>query len=554
MSAPPRTRKSVTRRSALLASAAAGGAAVLPVSAAAASAASAATSAAMRKAARKASPSQARRGAQPSAQASGASSSALPAAALPDVKTRHMLSSFTCGVSAVNVAAVASEGGIDAWFEHQLAPDDIPDQKANATYSWWPTLDLTPSQRFQRYKAGIETGWEMMQSLASWTMMRRLTTTHQVEELMTDFWSNLVHVASPATDVWVWRIEYEKLIRQHALGRFDELLVAAIQHPAMGLFLNNVESTAEAINENLGRELLELHTLGVGNYDEDDVINSARILTGFHVDQGGTWAQTYVPAQHWTGKVKVLSFRSANTNPNGQPLLISYLNFLAHHPATAKRICTRLAVRFMKDKPSKALISSLAKVYTDSNTAIVPVLRALVASNEFQTSIMMKVRTPVEDALATWTAVGAVVAQPHGDQDAANQFINVSKAIGQVVYDWPTPDAFPDLGPAWCNAGRLLGSMRVHWYASSGSWPNEGITFKAPIDWMPQLPAMFSDVVDYVVQNTLFMKATPDMVNAACLATDLDANEMIDSTHPLIKYKFPRFMVSILDTVEHLSR
>ena len=65
---------------------------------------------------------------------------------------------------------------------------------------------------------------------------------------------------------------------------------------------------------------------------------------------------------------------------------------------------------------------------------------------------------------------------------------------------------------------------------------------------------MFSDVVDHVVQNTLFMPATPDMVQAACIATDFDANEMIDSTHPLIKYKFPRLMVSILDTVEHLSR
>jgi hypothetical protein len=478
----------------------------------------------------------------------------LPAAALPDVKTRHMLSSFTCGVSATNIAAVAAEGGIDAWFEHQLAPDDIPDQKANATYGWWPTLDLTPIERFLRYKAGIETGWEMMQSLASWIMMRRLLTTHPVEELMVDFWSNLVHVASPATNVWVWRIEYEKMIRQHALGRFDDLLQAAITHPAMGLFLNNVESTAEALNENLGRELLELHTLGVGHYGEDDVLNSARILTGFTVDIGDTWAQTYMPPLHWTGKVKVLGFRAKNNNPDGTQVLADYLKYLAHHPATAKRICKRLAIRFMKDKPSNALVNSLAQVYTDSNTAIVPVLRALVASNEFQTSIMEKVRTPVEDALATWTAIGAVVAQPHSDQDAANQFINVSKAIGQVVYDWPTPDAFPDLGPAWCNSGRLLGSMRVHWYASSGSWPNEGITFKAPIDWMPQLPAMFSDVVDWVVQHTLFMPATTDMVNAACLATGFTGNEMIDSTHPLIKYMFPRFMVSILDTVEHLSR
>ncbi len=421
-------------------------------------------------------------------------------------------------------------------------------------WAWWPTLALTPLQRFMRYKAGIETGWEMMQSLASWTMMRRLVTNRPVEALMVDFWSNHLHVASPASDVWVWRVEYDAMVRRHALGRFDELLVEAIQHPAMGLYLSNVLSTADAINENLGRELLELHTLGVGNFTEDDVVNSARILTGFHVDTGGTWDASYDPADHWVGRVKVQGFASANADPNGIPVLVKYLKYLAMHPATAKRICTKLAVRFMSDKPSKALVDSLTTVYLASNTAIVPVLRALVASGEFKATVMNKVRTPVEDALATWTAVGAVVAQPRSDQAAANQFINVSKAIGQVVFDWPTPDAFPDLAPAWCNAGRLLGSMRVHWYASSGSWPNEGISFKAPIEWMPRLPALFSDVVDHVVQRMLFLPSTPDMLQAACLATDLGADDVIDETHPLIRYKFPRFMVSILDTPEHLSR
>jgi hypothetical protein len=249
-----------------------------------------------------------------------------------------------------------------------------------------------------------------------------------------------------------------------------------------------------------------------------------------------------------------LSFTSANTNPNGLPLLTRYLNYLSMHPATARRIATRLAVRFVKDKPSKALINSLAKVYLDNNTAIVPVLRALVASAEFKASAMQKVRTPVEDALATWTAANVVVLPPHSDQDAANQFINVSKAIGQVVLDWPTPDAFPDLAPAWCNSGRLLGSMRVHWFASIGAWPNQGIVFKTPIDWMPQLPTLFSNVVDHVVQTMLFTPSTPDMLKTACMATDIQPTDMIDSAHQLIMFKFPRFMVSILDTAEHLSR
>ena len=465
-----------------------------------------------------------------------------------------MLSRFTTGVNDARLAEVDAAGGIDAWFEHQLSPGDIPDQQADDTWSWFPVLALTPLQKFERYKAGVEAGWEMMQDLASWIMMRRLFTTHAVEELMVDFWSNLLHVASPASDVWVYRVEYEEMIRSHALGRFDELLRDAIQHPAMGLYLNNVESTAAAINENLGRELLECHTVGIGHFDEKDVINSARILTGFHVDVGDTWAASYVPADHWVGRVKVLGFSSPNAKPNGLPMLVNYLSYLAMLPATAKRICQRLAVRFVSDKPSKALVNSLAQVYLDSNTAIVPVLRALVASDEFKASAMKKVRTPVEDALATWTAVDAVVTQPYSAQDAANQFINVSKAIGQVVYDWPTPDAFPDVGTGWCNAGRILGSMRVHWYASSGSWPNQGITFKAPIDWMPQLPTTFDHVVAHVVGSMLFVPSTTTMLESACLATGIDRYEVVDPTHPLIRYMFPRFMVSILDTVEHLSR
>ncbi len=161
MSAPSGTRKPAARRSAQRASAVAGGAAAAPVHAA-----SAATPAA-RKGAGHTPPARARHR-EVSSRGSAGTSEAVVFAALPDVKTRHMLSAFTCGVSPTNVAAVAAAGGIDAWFEHQLAPDDIPDQKADATCSWWPALDLTPLQRFNRYKAGIETGWEMMQSLASW--------------------------------------------------------------------------------------------------------------------------------------------------------------------------------------------------------------------------------------------------------------------------------------------------------------------------------------------------------------------------------------------------
>ena len=98
------------------------------------------------------------------------------------------------------------------------------------------------------------------------------------------------------------RSAYGKMIRSHALGRFDEMLFEAITHPAMGIYLDNAKSTAKAPNENLGRELLELHTLGVGNYTENDVKNSARIITGWAVDMFNTWDAYYNEDWHVTGR------------------------------------------------------------------------------------------------------------------------------------------------------------------------------------------------------------------------------------------------------------
>jgi uncharacterized protein (DUF1800 family) len=473
---------------------------------------------------------------------------------IPDAWTRHMLSRFSGGVSQKRLDEVTAAGGIDAWFQAQLSPDTVDDPDGDALWSWYPSLSMTPAQRFEASRTGTP-GWLQMQDLANYVTMRRLVSTRQVEEMMVDFWSNLVHVASPASDCWTWRIEYEETIRQYALGKYNDLLQATITHPAMSLYLGNYMSTAQAINENLGRELMECHTVGVNaGYTQKDVVASSRILTGFSVDWRHTMQQTYIPANHWVGRVKVMGFSSPNAKPDGRAVLTSYLSYLAHHPATASRVCQRLAVRFVSDTPSDDLVSMLAQTYLDNDTDIKPVLTALVASDEFQNSAMGKVRTPVEDAVATWAALGVQVAQPAGPKDAANQVINVSKGIGQIVYDWPTPDAFPDVAPAWTDSGRMLGSMHEHYLAANGNAPSTGITYKQPMDWMPQLPTTFDNVVDYIARSLLFLESTSTMLQACCVATDCNPTDVITPTHPLIRYKFPRLLVSLLDTPEHMSR
>ena len=172
------------------------------------------------------------------------------------------MSRFTSGVNQARLAEVAAAGGPSAWFDRQLSPEDIPDHQAAELWDWFPVLALSPYQKWLRHRRGTEQGWEMMQDLASWTMLLRLYTKRQLLEVMSDFWATCCTCRRRSDDAWVYRVEYQNLLRRNALGSFTTLLKEAIPHPCMGLYLDNVESTKTAINENLGRELLECHTVG----------------------------------------------------------------------------------------------------------------------------------------------------------------------------------------------------------------------------------------------------------------------------------------------------
>ena len=136
--------------------------------------------------------------------------------------------------------------------------------------------------------------------------------------MMTEFWENHLNVPVNGDAQFTYRASYGDHIREHALGRFSDLLVGAITHPAMLIYLDQATSTKRHPNENLGRELLECHTVGRGSYTEDHVKASARILTGYTVDMWETWQALYNPEEHWRGTVKVMGFR--DTQPEeGRP-------------------------------------------------------------------------------------------------------------------------------------------------------------------------------------------------------------------------------------------
>ena len=183
------------------------------------------------------------------------------------------------------------------------------------------------------------------------------------------------------------------------MGSFTTMLLAAAKNPAMLLYLNLAQSTKAAVNENYGRELLEVHTVG-RVYSENDVENAAKLLTGRTVDDYGHYM--YDEYIHGTGAVSVLGFRSANTSATGgEKAGDDLLRYLAGHTATATNLARKLCIRLVSDTPSSDLVNAVAKAYLTSGTQILPMVSTILRSTEFWQSRGLKVRRPAENLIAT---------------------------------------------------------------------------------------------------------------------------------------------------------
>ena len=217
--------------------------------------------------------------------------------AVPTTQLRHLLSRFSYGVTPGLVRQARAAGGAAAWFEQQLDHTSVDDTAAGAMRSWFPYLDKSARQLWDEDQHGGRQGWETGVDLQRWTLLRRIYSQRQLHETMVEFWSNLLHVPAPEPKCWPLRPDYDKAIRFNALGTFEDMLLACELHPAMGCYLDNAVSTADNVNENLGRELLELHTVGIDSgFSEANVRDSAYMLTGCHCDRFNTWAPSYIKA------------------------------------------------------------------------------------------------------------------------------------------------------------------------------------------------------------------------------------------------------------------
>jgi uncharacterized protein (DUF1800 family) len=299
----------------------------------------------------------------------------------------------------------------------------------------------------------------------------------QLQEVMTDFWLNHFNVfLHKNEETPYYLVSFERdVIRPRALGRFEDLLVATAESPAMLLYLDNASSMGpdsvvaekdkeraakqskpappSGLNENYARELMELHTLGVdGGYTQHDVIEMARVFTGWTVDKparGGGFI--FDERKHEPGTKKPLGLK---VKDGGQNEGLEMLHRLAQRPATAQFLSRKLAIRFVADDPPQSLVNRMAKSYLASDGDIAAVLTTMFHSPEFwqRNVYRAKVKTPLEYVVSAVRASDA-------ETGSLMQLSNALDRMGMPLYGCVPPTGYAADAKAWVNTGALVSRM-----------------------------------------------------------------------------------------------
>lgn len=461
---------------------------------------------------------------------------------VPSAPMLHLLSRFSYGVTPALVAEATTAGGQRPWFEAQLT--SAYDGAATGVADWWPDLNRTPIDIYRRDLLNIRPAWQVMTDYVNRTMARRMLSPRPVLEHATDVLENHLHVPVNGAMVYPYRAAYGDLVRAGALGRFEDLLVGALQHPAMLFYLNAVGSSKAHPNENLARELLELHTVGVGNYSEADVKATARLMTGFVINTS-TGELTYATSAHDTAPVSILGFTDANADRDGRAAYVRFLRYLANHPLTAQRLAAKFVVRFVRDDAPTALVDRLAQVYLSNGTAIAPVLRALVASDEFAASAGLKLRDPGEDVVAALRILRANLTKPASATSPANLLATGAQNLGLAPFTWPAPDGQPQVGAAWATPARAAASLQLHAKLATLRYPAS--IYPAVSTYLPPLPLAFRDLVDHLHRTLHQRPSTALALQACCEATGVAPTTSITGKHAVVGSGLPTLLGALLD-------
>ena len=447
---------------------------------------------------------------------------------------RHVLNRLAYGALPGQVESVAREG-VWRWVDRQLGFSTARDPAIAALESTFEILHTSAIElqsMQQRQQAQVQRAQAIGDSaarkqaldmlrlnqsggrknlrvllgeLASVTVVRAVQSDRQLPEILADFWTNHFNVFIGKNQDRPFVPEYlEATIRAHALGRFEDLLIATARSPAMLLYLDNAQSVAphryprlnqnapRGLNENYARELMELHTLGVdGGYTQQDVVNVARILTGWGVDRrDGRFL--FRAAAHDRGAKVVLGERfPAN---HGEDEGMRLLRQLASHPATMHHVSARLCARFVADAPPDGCIDDAVRAWKESRGEIREVIRAIVRSPDFwaASNVRSKVKTPLEFVVSAVRALG-------GTADFTPRTAQRIALLGQPLFQKQTPNGYGESEEDWVNSGALLARMNFAVQLASGRLPGVVVDLEGVVPLTPDHTAL----VDRINQSIL---------------------------------------------------
>ncbi|GAB4194529.1 MAG: DUF1800 domain-containing protein [Wenzhouxiangellaceae bacterium] len=406
-------------------------------------------------------------------------------------------------IAAFNAMGANDDTRLANWLEQQLFPtnsDPEVESRINGNPNFI-TLNKSLAQLWTdnvRYDGPMEylVDQRPVYETEGLTLTRMLHSQWQLREVLADFWHNHFNVDGYEDTVRGLMTYYDRdIIRPFIFGNFRQMLEANAKSTSMLYYLDNRVNSTPNPNENYARELLELHTLGAvenyfgfvptsevpmnvdgvpKGYVEADVLELARLLTGFGVADGNdgapdTGAFLFRANRHDNGSKTVVGLTVPGT---GESELDVILDYLASHRGTAEFICWKLAVRFIGDSftASDPLVQAAADIFQNNwqaNNQLELVYRELFLSNEFKTRWGDKAKRPVEMIIAAMRAAGSTMTiQPFQRTDtpaAANRdgVLNGFNQAGQAVFDYEPPTGFPEDKPIWQGTGPLIMSWRA---------------------------------------------------------------------------------------------
>ena len=383
---------------------------------------------------------------------------------------------------------------------------------------------MSPEERRRRMPPEARALRDLITQAPQLVMVRAVSSEHQLAEVMADFWTNHFNIFIGKNVARVYLPSYiEETIRPRIFGRFEDLLVATAESPAMMVYLDNAQSIMPGarpergrlagrrramvleerrptgLNENHARELMELHTLGVdGGYTQKDVTEVARILTGWSVArpaQGSGFVYNAWAHDRGVKNVLGIEFPSGHGKDEGMRLL----GMLAAHPSTAHYISGKLCARFVSDTPPDGCVDNAVGAWKRSGGDLREILRAIFHSPDFwaQANRSAKVKSPLEFVVS---AVRVVAGVP----DTTPRLAGAVGRLGQPLYQHAAPNGYPEHEKDWVNSGALLNRMNFAMQLAANRLP--GVT----VDLERVLPvtADHSSLVELVDRLVLGGKMT----------------------------------------------